>query len=658
MDATGLRRVALGIGDREIACWSSAPPPPPPLDRAPETAKLWIVVPVYEDFEATRACLMATMAQLDDARARLVVVDDATPNAALSGWLDITAATGRLELIRNPVNLGFAASVNRALPQCRGGDVILLNADTLPPPGAFARLAALSRAAPDVGALTPWSNNGETCSFPAPNASAPMPRESEIARLDALARKANGDLLIDLPNGIGFCLYITRACLDAVGPLPEIYGRGYYEDVEFCLRAREKGFRIVCAAGVYVGHAGALSFGADKRRLVTRNMQVLRTRFPHHEAECAAFLRADPLRAARGAMERLDAPRRPLRLIVAALGACAIEAQAEARGFAPDAPKPLLCLYDPMRQTVALRGPQGRTPQSLEFDLSDARGVAALGKWLFRLRLTGITLFFSTALPEALVAMLPALGEMELVIADLEWFARPPRPDGGCAQPLDAIPCPSCAHALSDSRDTADRLRTWQDAARHGAPLRPLDRMGAFVAQRLFPEARRLPPPDLAAFAPNATGGLVLGLLSPLPDAGADSLILALAQALRRRGDPVLLVVFGVCLDEFAAMAPGNVLATGPVGDDELARLVQAHDVTELMSCSRTRFLGRLDALAAASGLARAGFDWSSGALPFHEADLALDPRLCDRKAAECVADWLQSRRAVDLRAAAKDESA
>ena len=654
-DPVGLRGVRLLDGDREIALWSP-PPEPPPLARAPQTAKLWIIVPVYENLEATRACLNAAMAQLDDAR--LVVVDDASPNAALRGWLDIVAASGRLELIRNPRNLGFAASVNRALKICLGGDVILLNADALPPPGVFARLAALARSAPDVGALTPLSNNGETCSFPAPNASSPLPGEDEIARLDALARRANGDLLIDLPNGVGFCLYITRACLDATGPLPEIYGRGYYEDVEFCLKAREKGFRTVCAAGVHVGHAGSLSFGADKRGLVMRNMSLLKTRFPHHEAECAAFLRADPLRPARAAIERLDPPLRPFRLIVAALGACALEAQVLARGFdaAGDAPAPLLCLYDPVEQKAFLRAAENFAPQSLDFDLSAPLGLDALGKWLFRLRLTGITLFFSTALPKALVGMLPALGDVELAIAGIELFA-PLRRDG-CAQPEGSKPCAACASAFTASEAMAERLRAWRFAAKNSAALRPLDRMSAHVAARLFPQARILPPPDFAPDVSDAAGGRALGVLSPQPCAEADALVLALAHALRRRGDAAEIVVLGACLDDFAAMAPGNVVVTGPVEGVELAPLVRAYGVTELMSGSRALFGGRLDALAAACGLPRAGFDWSSGALPFGAGELALDPRLCDRKTAEIVADWLAARRAFDLSADPRDQGA
>jgi hypothetical protein len=104
-------------------------------------------------------------------------------------------------------------------------------------------------------------------------------------------------------------------------------------------------------------------------------------------------------------------------------------------------------------------------------------------------------------------------------------------------------------------------------------------------------------------------------------------------------------VVFGRCLDDLAAMAPGNVFVTGAIEQDDIVGLIGPYGITELMSCSRTRFIGRLDALASACGLARAGFDWSSGALAFDPADLALDPRLCDLKIAERVADWLGQQR-------------
>src|SRR5262249_41037716 len=113
------------------------------------------------------------------------------------------------------------------------------------------------------------------------------------------------DLVVDLPNGTGFCLYISRACIAAVGHLAETFERGYLEDIDFCLRGREQGFRNVCAPNVYVGHAGSRSFGDTKRALVLKNLAVLDHRFPSFRAESASFVKADPLRPARINIERL-----------------------------------------------------------------------------------------------------------------------------------------------------------------------------------------------------------------------------------------------------------------------------------------------------------------------------------------------------------------
>ena len=235
------------------------------------------------------------------------MIDDASPNADLRDWLDLQAAARQNRAASQQRNLGFAASVNRALALCPAGDVLLLNADALPPPGSLERLAEVAHPAPDIGTVTPLSNNGEFTSLPKPYVANPLgDAKAEIARLDASgAPGQRRRISLICPMESASACYITRACLDAVGPLPELYARGYYEDVEFCLRAREKGFRNVCASGVYVGHAGARSFGAEKRRLVMRNLAMLEAAVSRLRLECGAFVARRPAAAPRAARSRL-----------------------------------------------------------------------------------------------------------------------------------------------------------------------------------------------------------------------------------------------------------------------------------------------------------------------------------------------------------------
>jgi GT2 family glycosyltransferase len=640
--------------------WEPLHAPPPRPDAPPE---LSVLIPVYEDFEATRACLEALATEGSAIASRKIVVDDASPNPRLRAWLDARAAAGAFELIRNARNLGFAASVNKALAICPQGDVLLLNADALPPPSCLDRLAAVARSAPDIGTVTPLSNNGEFTSFPAPNVANPLGAPEEVARVDDLARRANGAATVDLPNGVGFCLYITRACLDGVGPLPEIYARGYYEDVEFCLRAREKGLRNVCAVGVYVGHAGARSFGDEKRRLVMRNLATLERRFPDHSRECAAFLKADPLRPARGAIEALAPPRAealaPLRaaaaLLVCGEGTSGLLAREEARKIARagDGTVPLLCQWSPVDESVILRGVDGAGPQSLRFSLRDARGLKSLRAWLAAANCRRVEIFDPLSLPLPLLTTVFRLRRpVELAIGDFDWvfLSRLPA-EGPCREPAAAGPCDACAAAAASGEAYdrhAARLKGRRALLSRASGIRPLDRMSELFARRMFGDSpvASAPVADAPRAVPTArarTEQGALAVIAPAPCALADRLILGLGRALLRRGVTRPIVVFGACVDDLAVMSPGAIFVAGKVGTEEYARLIRQYEVSVLMSPYRTRFFGRLDALSREFGLYKAYFDWSFGRLPLEEGDLALDPRLCDAKAVDKIAAWLES---------------
>jgi GT2 family glycosyltransferase len=292
------RRIAPNLAATHVS-------PLPALAPRDDEALPTVIIPVYDDLHATRACLDSLLADPGSGRDfRVLIVDDASPDPTITEHLRSLVHLPLVEVIFNDVNLGFVGSINRALASRPDGDVLLLNADTLVPPGFVRRLQRAAQGAGDVGTVVPLSNNSGISDFPAPFHANPLGSYEDVVDLDRLAQRANYDLLIDIPNGTGFCLYITRACLSSVGHLAETFERGYLEDVDFCLRARERGFRNVCAPSVYVGHAGSRSFGEAKRALVLKNLAVLDHRFPTFRTESLSFVKADPLRAARNNIER------------------------------------------------------------------------------------------------------------------------------------------------------------------------------------------------------------------------------------------------------------------------------------------------------------------------------------------------------------------
>ncbi len=78
---------------------------------------------------------------------------------------------------------------------------------------------------------------------------------------------------------------------------------GYLEEVDYCLRAAEAGFRNVCACDIYVGHVGGTSFGDRRRDLVMRNIATLQKAFPTIKTETHRFVQDDPLTKARDALQ-------------------------------------------------------------------------------------------------------------------------------------------------------------------------------------------------------------------------------------------------------------------------------------------------------------------------------------------------------------------
>ena len=445
-----------------------------------------VIVPVYGDYHATKACLDALEDEGSRIAARVTVIDDCSPDASLRALIEDRAARGKFILLRNEENLGFARSVNCVLEHMEPSDVLLLNADTVLPRGAIGRLAEVARAVAGVATVTPLSNNGEFTSFPRPNVCNPLPMLADIQGLHDLASTINAGEVVDLPTGVGFCLYITRAGIAAVGQLSEAYSRGYYEDVDFCLTAHEMGFRNVCATDVFVGHVGTRSFLDEKRSLVVRNLAILNDRFPRHEVDCATFLKADPLAPARARLEEWLAPVGPVVLLIAPEASGRLLALERARELDGAGGHCLHCEFDHASGCITIRSVRGVAPQSLAFALAEPSNLERLRDYLTRVGPKSIELFAPHALPDAILSVAYALDvPVRVALGDLDWicdrdfaFGRS-CPDNAFPGQCDVCVLPWARTAAADERSRTDDRRRTREALSRAEAVIPLDRMAA-----------------------------------------------------------------------------------------------------------------------------------------------------------------------------------
>jgi O-antigen biosynthesis protein len=260
-----------------------------------------IVVPVYNAADDLNRCIESVLAHTSGDY-RLIVIDDASPDPAVRACFAQLEARRlpQIVLLANERNLGFTLNANRGIGAARtGADLVLLNSDTVVTRGWLDALMRCAASDPAIGTITPFSNNAEICSLPrfCENNRWPPSRDAE-PMVEALERAAV-PTYPDLPTGVGFCLYIRRALIDAIGIFDPVFGLGYGEENDLCMRAAAAGYRNVLCEDAFVLHLGGSSFGDKRADLAERNMRILLDRHPQYLDQVRAYIAADPVRPLR-----------------------------------------------------------------------------------------------------------------------------------------------------------------------------------------------------------------------------------------------------------------------------------------------------------------------------------------------------------------------
>ena len=258
----------------------------------PDAALPVVVLPVGVDDDALDACLGALEAGTP-AGTRIWLADDAQAGprgaAIIERWLRRTAL--QAHYTRRQRMLGEVAHLDELLSACGDSDVVVLAADAIPAPGWLQHLAACLARDPSIATATPWSNAGETASWP---------RIGEIALApDDLERMARACATMppqhpELPAAVGHAVALRGSARRRAGGLdPASYGSWYAALVDLSLRLGGLGWRNALCETAFVARGGE---GAP----CDGDLDALSVRWPAWHARLARFLMDDalhPLRA-------------------------------------------------------------------------------------------------------------------------------------------------------------------------------------------------------------------------------------------------------------------------------------------------------------------------------------------------------------------------
>ncbi len=228
---------------------------------------LSIVIVSFNARSDLARCLAALVGHPPRATSEIIVVDNQST--------DDSAAVARgfagVHVIDAGANLGFARGTNLGIRASRGAALLLLNSDTIVPPGALDRLLgeldrepraaivgprlvdATGKAELSFGRMAgPFAELWQKCLMRAHAAGVAV----VTGHVERLTRREGS------PDWVsGACLLVRRPDAEAVGGLDERYFM-YLEDVDFCAAVRARGGLVRFAPGVEIVHARGRSAAA------------------------------------------------------------------------------------------------------------------------------------------------------------------------------------------------------------------------------------------------------------------------------------------------------------------------------------------------------------------------------------------------------------
>ena len=547
-----------------------------------------LIIPVYRGLDQTRRCLESVMAFPQRTVHEIVVINDCSPEPELSAYLIKLSENGAITLLENPRNLGFVNAVNRGMVLHPERDALLLNSDTEAHGDWLDRLRNHALGESMVGTVTPLSNNATLGSYPRFMQDNLLPRDWSLAALDGLIQRVNAGNRVEIPTAIGFCMYITRRCLEQVGYFDAtVFKRGYGEENDFSMRALELGFKHWLAVDTFLFHQGGISFGIEKTALCAEAQKILEQRHPRYFPLVSDYCARDPVRPFRRRIDsaRLECSPRPRLVFIMHKGGGGTEKHVRelAQLLESEYEVFLLRAYD---ATIAVLEWARRDEEfSAWFPLPHA--YQDLLDFLRKLPVSRIHIHHILDLQQQLLRLPEDLGvpydftlhdyypicpQYNLTWSDGRYCGEPDMT--GCTLCLAERPAPWGLDILS-WRTLFQRLLMGAD--RVIVPSRDaLERMQSYIPEARYvylphPDPTQTPLPITSSNLSHEIKVLVLGRLTP---AKGLHLLEACAEDAQNRGLPLFFRVIGHTEQEMLPRPDSNLSFSGPYNDDELPLLM------------------------------------------------------------------------------------
>jgi len=241
-----------------------------------------VVLVTYESAEDLAACVGTLPAAAGPHELEIVVVDNASRDASA----EIARGLG-IKVLENPANLGLSRAIDRGAASTAAPWLLLVNPDTRLAPGSLARLLETAGADPTIGCVGPHLRNSDGSEYPtgrrfpsivvgAFHAALGTVWQGNPATRHYHMRDVDRSRPVQVDWVSGACMLLRRDAYEAAGRFDAGYFM-YFEEMDFCLRLRRAGWRVVYDPGAEVTHIlGGSTRSAPYRKVWNHHRSALR----------------------------------------------------------------------------------------------------------------------------------------------------------------------------------------------------------------------------------------------------------------------------------------------------------------------------------------------------------------------------------------------
>jgi GT2 family glycosyltransferase len=250
---------------------------------------LSVIIVTYNNKKEIGACLRSVLSETNGLKTEVFIVDNGSSDRTRQAIEDVLRSSegDGVKTMWNDKNIGFAAAVNQGLKLSTGDYVLLLNPDAEVIPGAFAKMIAYLKEHPKTGVAGGKIIGADGTVQPSVRCFPAL--GDQLIILTKLYRffpkmvagyfcdgfDYDKEQEVDQVRGAFF--FITRKLLQTIGSLDEKNFFVWFEEVDYCFRAKVAGFTVSYVPVPSAIHSGGASFNPQlsliKQRWLNRSMR-------------------------------------------------------------------------------------------------------------------------------------------------------------------------------------------------------------------------------------------------------------------------------------------------------------------------------------------------------------------------------------------------